>query len=124
MPVFLLDEHQVVRPGELGTVEEIEAHAKKLGLAVRKISLDAQFRCGGSEAYVEWVRRLLGLAPGGPLPWAGDRAFSVQVADTRHRDSNTTGTGSLSDPTSSGATDSGPQSATPTRIPTSGAGPR
>jgi hypothetical protein len=63
-------------------VEEIEAHAKGLGLAVRKISLDAQFRCGGSEAYVEWVRRLLGLAPGGPLPWAGDPAFSVQVADT------------------------------------------
>jgi hypothetical protein len=46
VPVFLLDEHQVVRPGELGTVDEIEAHAKKLGLAVRKISLDAQFRCG------------------------------------------------------------------------------
>jgi hypothetical protein len=82
VPVFLLDEHQVVRPGELGTVEEIEAHAKKLGLAVRKISLEDQFRCGGSEAYVEWVRRLLGLAPGGPLPWAGDPAFSVQVADT------------------------------------------
>ena len=82
VPVFLLDEHQVVRPGELGTVDEIEAHAKKLGLAVQKISLDDQFRCGGSEAYVEWVRRLLGLAPGGPLPWAGDPAFSVQVADT------------------------------------------
>jgi hypothetical protein len=82
VPVFLLDEHQVVRPGELGTVDEIEAHAKKLGLAVQKISLNDQFRCGGSEAYVEWVRRLLGLAPGGPLPWAGDPAFSVQVVET------------------------------------------
>jgi len=50
VPVFLLDEHQVVRPGELGTVDEIEAHAMKLGLAVRKISLEDQFRCGGSEA--------------------------------------------------------------------------
>ena len=30
VPVFLLDEHQVVRPGELGTVSEIEAHAKLL----------------------------------------------------------------------------------------------
>jgi hypothetical protein len=48
-----------------------------------QISLDAQFRCGGSEAYVEWVRRLLGLAPGGPPPWEGDPAFSVQVAGTR-----------------------------------------
>ena len=82
VPVFLLDEHQVVRPGELGTVEEIEAHAGRLGLAVRKITLDAQFRCGGSEAYVDWVRRLLGLAPGGPVSWAGDPAFAVQVAET------------------------------------------
>ncbi len=82
VPVFLLDEHQVVRPGELGTVEDIEGHARKLGLAVRKISLDDQFRCGGSEAYMQWVRRLLGLAPGGPAPWQGDPAFAVQVADT------------------------------------------
>jgi hypothetical protein len=82
VPVFLLDEHQVVRPGELGTVEDIEDHARKLRLAVRKISLDDQFRCGGSEAYVEWVRRLLGLAPGGPVRWEGDPAFTVQVADS------------------------------------------
>jgi hypothetical protein len=27
VPVFLLDEHQVVRPGELGTVAEIKAYA-------------------------------------------------------------------------------------------------
>jgi hypothetical protein len=82
VPVFLLDEHQVVRPGELGTVEDIEGHARKMGLAIRKISLDDQFRCGGSEAYMQWVRRLLGLAPGGPTRWDGDPAFAVQVADT------------------------------------------
>jgi hypothetical protein len=82
VPVFLLDEHQVVRPGELGTVDDIEQHAKSLGLAVHKIPLDDQFRCGGSEAYLEWVVRLLGLAPGGPLVWTGDPAFSVRVADT------------------------------------------
>lgn len=82
VPVFLLDEHQVVRPGELGTVGEIEAHAESLGLAVHKIDLNAHFRCGGSEAYLEWVTRLLGLTPGGPLRWVGDPAFAVQVADS------------------------------------------
>jgi len=82
VPVFLLDEHQVVRPGELGTVGEIEAHARSLGLAVEKIDLNAHFRCGGSEAYLEWVTRLLGLTPGGPLPWVGDPAFAVRVADS------------------------------------------
>jgi hypothetical protein len=85
VPVFLLDEHQVVRPGEMGTVADIETHAKNAGLAVQKISLDAQFRCGGSEEYVRWVVQLLGLAPGGPLSWPGDPAFSVEVADSPHQ---------------------------------------
>ncbi len=82
VPVFLLDEHQVVRPGERGTVDDIEARAKQAGLAVHKISLDAHFRCGGSEEYLRWVVSLLGLTAGGPLPWAGDPAFTLQLADS------------------------------------------
>jgi hypothetical protein len=84
VPVFLLDEHQVVRPGELGTVADIAAHAQGRGLAVQQISLDDQFRCGGSEAYMYWVHRLMGLVPGGPLAWTGDPDFAVQAADTPH----------------------------------------
>ena len=81
VPVFLLDQHQVVRPGEIGTVADIEAAADKIGVRVRTVDLDAQFRCGGSRAYEEWVLRLLGLAPGGPLPWEGDENFAVAVAE-------------------------------------------
>ncbi|MDJ0463063.1 DUF2075 domain-containing protein [Streptomyces sp. H27-C3] len=82
VPVFLLDEHQVVRPGEMGTAQEIDDAAKAKGLTVRHVNLDGQFRCGGSRAYEEWVLRLLGLAPGGPIPWSGDDNFQVQVAET------------------------------------------
>jgi len=82
VPEFLLDQHQVVRPGEMGTVEDIEAHATRSGLAVHKISLDAQFRCGGSQEYLRWVKRLLGIEPGGPVPWPGDPAFALEVADS------------------------------------------
>jgi uncharacterized protein len=82
VPVFLLDEYQVVRPGEMGTVSEIESHARQQGLSVHKIDLDAHFRCGGSELYMRWVTRLLGLDPGGPEVWAGDPAFEVRVADS------------------------------------------
>jgi hypothetical protein len=80
VPVFLLDEHQTVRPGELGSIQEITAYAESLGLPVHLIRLDDQFRCGGSVAYVEWVLRLLGLSPGGPIPWAGDDHFSLRTA--------------------------------------------
>ncbi len=81
VPVFLLDEHQVVRPGELGTVADIEEHAAARGLPVHRVDLDTQFRCGGSEAYVQWVLRLLGLEPGGPVRWQhDDEAFTARTA--------------------------------------------
>jgi uncharacterized protein len=82
VPVFLLDEHQVVRPGELGTAGEIELYARKLGHNVHRIDLDAQYRCGGSEEYVQWVCALLGLSGPAPVPWQGDPAFEVRIADT------------------------------------------
>jgi DUF2075 family protein len=82
VPVFLLDEYQVVRPGELGTADDIEAHALAFGMRVERIDLNDQFRCGGSELYVDWVLRLLGLKGDGPIPWIGDDGFEVSVADS------------------------------------------
>jgi hypothetical protein len=82
VPVFLLDEYQVVRPGELGTVEDIEGHAHAVGMRVEHINLNDQFRCGGSELYVDWVLRLLGLKGDGPVAWEGDDGFSVTVVDS------------------------------------------
>ncbi|WP_460105708.1 DUF2075 domain-containing protein [Streptomyces sp. YKOK-J1] len=82
VPVFLLDEHQVVRPGEMGTVEEIEAAAASRGLDCRVVPLESQFRCGGSDAYLRWVVRLLGLQPGGPVVWEPDGRMQLLVADS------------------------------------------
>lgn len=82
VPVFLLDEFQVVRPGEQGTVDDIAKNALARGIRVEKINLDAQFRCGGSEEYLLWVKRLLGLTPGGPIQWTGDPRFDVEVVDS------------------------------------------
>jgi uncharacterized protein len=80
VPVFLLDQHQVVRPGETGTAQLIRDHATDLGLEAVEIALDAQFRCGGSRVYEEWVLRLLGLESGGPITWTGDSNFKVHPA--------------------------------------------
>jgi hypothetical protein len=80
VPVFLLDQNQVVRPGEMGTIEDIEKHARERGLDVHRVDLNAQYRSGGSAQYVEWVERLLGLTPGGPVPWDGDDRFEVRTA--------------------------------------------
>jgi uncharacterized protein len=69
-PVFLLDEHQVVRPGEMGSESEITAAAEGAGCQVRVVRLDGQYRCGGSVLYDQWVLRLLGLTNQRPVPWS------------------------------------------------------
>lgn len=81
VPVFLLDEHQVVRPNEVGTVSEIETAAARLDCEVVEVNLNDQFRCGGSRVFEEWVLRLLGLREGGPMVWEGDENFVLDVAD-------------------------------------------
>jgi uncharacterized protein len=82
VPVFLIDEHQGVRPYEIGTVTSIEQACARNGAAVRRVDLDGQFRCGGSEIYVPWVEQLLGLRAGGPQPWPGDDTFQLLLADS------------------------------------------
>lgn len=69
-PVFLLDEQQVVRPGEMGTEADIRAAAEKAGCRVEVVRLAGQYRCGGSQKYDEWVLRLLGLTALEPVAWS------------------------------------------------------
>lgn len=82
VPVFLLDEHQVVKPGERGNVDLIILEARKQNLEVDVVSLRDQFRCGGSEAYEQWVLSLLGLNGEEPTLWEGDGRFDLRVAET------------------------------------------
>jgi hypothetical protein len=82
VPVFLLDQHQVVRPGEMGTRQEIERAAAAEGLACTVVELDGQFRCGGSDAYEKWVIDLLGLDGGTPSQWEPDGKLQLLTAET------------------------------------------
>ncbi|MFJ5712286.1 DNA/RNA helicase domain-containing protein [Streptomyces sp. NPDC093105] len=82
VPVFLLDQHQVVRPGEMGTEEQIREAAAAHGLECTVVDLDSQFRCGGSDAYVQWVADLLGLEGGTPTVWEPDGKVELRVADS------------------------------------------
>lgn len=81
VPVFLLDEFQVVRPGELGSVDLIRHAASAQGINSVVIRLDAQFRSGGSEAYVTWVKSLLQLEGRHPIGWQPDGRIDVRTFD-------------------------------------------
>ncbi|EEP73848.1 ATP/GTP-binding protein [Micromonospora sp. ATCC 39149] len=82
VPVFLLDDHQTVRPDEVGSVDVITEAAERLGFEVDLVTLGAQFRCGGSPRYERWVRCLLGLENADPHRWTGDENFRLDLVDS------------------------------------------
>lgn len=82
VPVFLLDQHQVVRPGEMGTVEQIKQAADEQEVDFALVELDSQFRCGGSDAYLRWVTGLLGLEGDGPIEWEPDGKVQLLTVDS------------------------------------------
>ncbi|WP_243083150.1 DUF2075 domain-containing protein [Streptomyces sp. 891-h] len=80
--VFFLDEGQSVRPNEVGTQQFIVDAAEKYGAPVVPLDLRAQYRCGGSDAYVNWVHDLLGLSDKEPGRWVPDGLMHIEVADS------------------------------------------
>ena len=63
LSVFFLDEHQIVRPNEVGNVELIKESAKKFNAEIIEFELMTQFRCGGSETYMQWLDNTLDITP-------------------------------------------------------------
>lgn len=82
VPVFFIDDLQVVRPNEVGSTELIKEAARGLGAAVREFELDAQFRCGGSEGFINWVNNTLGVRETANVLWEGDDAFEFRIAES------------------------------------------
>jgi len=63
--VFLLDPDQSYRDNETTSIERLQAFAEEFGADFTRISLEgAQFRCGGSAEYLEWVDRSLDVETG------------------------------------------------------------
>lgn len=63
LSIFFIDEKQIVRPNEIGSVDLIKEAALKLGVKVENIyddyELQTQFRCGGSVKYIDWIENIL-----------------------------------------------------------------
>ena len=58
--VFFIDDHQAIRKGEVGSTDLIKAAAEKYGAVVREEELNSQFRCNGSQNYLDWLEATLG----------------------------------------------------------------
>ncbi|HKP74816.1 MAG TPA: DUF2075 domain-containing protein [Longimicrobiaceae bacterium] len=77
--VLFIDDLQVVRPEEVGSVETIRSGAEELGCTVLEYELEAQFRCAGSDAFVSWIDSTLGLRRTATPIWDDDPAFDFRI---------------------------------------------
>lgn len=77
--VFFIDDDQVVRPGEVGSSELIRKHAESTGCNLHEYELEAQFRCAGSDAFVNWVNNTLGIHRTANVMWEGKEEFDFRI---------------------------------------------
>jgi hypothetical protein len=77
--VFFIDDRQVVRPDEVGSVEHIREHASNRDTRVFEYQLEAQFRCAGSEGFVNWIDNTLGIARTANVLWDGWEGFDFRI---------------------------------------------
>jgi DUF2075 family protein len=60
--IFFIDEYQIVRPNEIGSLSLIKEAAKRFEIAdgdIAEFELKTQFRCSGSDAYLQWLDKVL-----------------------------------------------------------------
>ncbi len=85
--VFFIDEAQRVSLDDAGSIAEIEKCANANNANVTKLELKSQFRCGGSDVYLQWLDDLLGIrSTGQKILHKGNYDFRVMDTPTQLMD--------------------------------------
>lgn len=79
--VFFIDDHQAVRPGEVGSTSLIHEAAIRHDARLHEIDLRTQFRCAGSDEYIDWIDQLLEIRKTG-VQRLEEIGFEFRLFDT------------------------------------------
>lgn len=80
--VFFIDDNQVVRPNEIGSVDYIKKIAEEKNCKIFEYELEAQFRCNGSEAFVNWINNTLGIKKTANVLWDQKEEFDFKIVSS------------------------------------------
>jgi hypothetical protein len=80
--VFFVDDHQTVRPDEIGSSAVIREAAVRHGARYYETDLHTQFRCAGSDGFVDWLDQLLEIRKTGVQTLDADEPFDFRIAET------------------------------------------
>lgn len=79
--IFFVDEYQMIRPEDIGSLEEVRRVAKEMGAEVHETELSAQFRCAGAEGYVNWLDDVLHIRETANYDGWDKKSFDFQIFD-------------------------------------------
>ena len=80
--VFFIDDLQIVRPKEVGSAELVRQTARDISAELLEYELEAQFRCGGSEGYVNWIDNTLGIRDTPNVMWNHSDPYEFRIVDS------------------------------------------
>lgn len=80
--VFFIDDRQIVRPGEVGSSDHIREAAKRAGAKLLEYELDAQFRCSGSDGFINWVDNTLDVRRTANVLWKQSDPYEFRVINS------------------------------------------
>ncbi|MFC3716904.1 DNA/RNA helicase domain-containing protein [Luteimonas soli] len=79
--ILFVDDDQMVTLNDIGHSTELERWAAHLGAQVTRLELASQFRCNGSDGYLAWLDRTLGIRDTANADFDPD-AFDFRVVDS------------------------------------------
>ncbi|MGG3508016.1 DUF2075 domain-containing protein [Paenibacillus lautus] len=77
--VFFIDDDQVVRPDEIGSVSYIAKYALENNCKIYFEELDAQFRCNGSDGFINWINNTLSIKKTANVLWDSNDDFEFKI---------------------------------------------
>lgn len=79
--VFFVDDRQMIRPDDEGSVERIIRGAEKYSSRVVRVHLNAQFRCSGAEGFINWMEHTLQIRDTANFDGWDEEAFEFGIVE-------------------------------------------
>ncbi len=82
--IFFIDDKQNIRGAEIGSTKLIRETAKSIGKEIEEVELTSQFRCSGSDNYLDWLEYVLGHTDKKQILTKEDK-FDFKIIDSPER---------------------------------------
>lgn len=81
--IFFVDDDQRVHVDDVGTSERIRESGRAASAQIHEQELQSQFRCGGSDRYIQFIEYLLGMTDE-PVEPPEPSEFDFRIVDSPH----------------------------------------